>query len=304
MNRRTLLRCLLAALACGPVPARAGGSRFHAVYGDPVARDAFYDFLKTVFRLYPEDRFHQLIVDAVALHDSDEAIYRAIATGLDAIRPLAGPLTHGLPALARQKRTLAEQAARLIAGDVVHGYLEIGSTGRYVRPLSRRVVMQGPVFLCNDIAPTDGFVDVVEREQLEPIGSFIPLGDYDPLPDSIVDGSLSVVSCFIGFHHCPPGRLDGFLASVRRVLRGGGLLLLREHDVHGGERDAFVAVAHDVFNAGVGLSWEDNAAQVRAFRSVRGWTRFVEAAGFSVRGEALAQRYDPTDNLLLAFEKV
>jgi hypothetical protein len=68
--------------------------------------------------------------------------------------------------------------------------------------------------------------------------------------------------------------------------------------------DTFVALAHDVFNAGVGLTWAENHAQVRLFRSVAQWSDYITAAGFRRTERALAQPHDPTQNLLLELVKV
>ena len=68
-------------------------------------------------------------------------------------------------------------------------------------------------------------------------------------------------------------------------------------------QEALVALAHDVFNAGVSLTWEANHAQIRRFRSIPQWTEYLEAAGFSTSGRSQAQAHDPTRNLLLEFVK-
>ena len=127
------------------------------------------------------------------------------------------------------------------------------------------------------------------------------LGAYDPVPGVVPDGSLDLVTNFIGFHHCPVAHLDAFVASLRRVIREGGMLLVREHDVADPTMDTFVALAHDVFNAGVGLSWQDNADQLRHFRSVPEWITMLQGHGFTPRPDRQLQAHDPTDNTLLAF---
>ena len=68
--------------------------------------------------------------------------------------------------------------------------------------------------------------------------------------------------------------------------------------------NTLVALAHDVFNAGVYLSWADNAAQLRHFRSKEQWTEIMAKAGFERDEQILAQAHDPTDNVLMAYRKV
>lgn len=65
--------------------------------------------------------------------------------------------------------------------------------------------------------------------------------------------------------------------------------------------DAFVSLAHTVFNAGLGESWETNRKELRHFASIEDWIARIEAVGFRHTGERLAQAGDPSDNLLLAF---
>jgi len=304
-SRRTILTWLAAALA---LPAHAGAappSAFHRVYDDQALRDRFFLFLQNIFHLFPEDRFHQLIIDQVHAHATDPEIYRGIAAGLPDIKPFASELTYAIPALKKQKSEMARQAAHYLQ-DVarVDGYLEMGTTGRYVRSLGQRVELVGPLYVLNDTSPSFGPVDVIERGTPRKLGAFVPMGVYDPVGAAAVpDASLDVVCNFIGFHHCPPDKLGDFVSSLRRALRPGGRLLVREHDVVDPEMDAFVALAHDVFNVGVGLSWDDNAGQRRHFRSVVGWTALLEGHGFTRTAGTVTQAHDPTDNALLQFVK-
>jgi hypothetical protein len=65
--------------------------------------------------------------------------------------------------------------------------------------------------------------------------------------------------------------------------------------------DDFVSLAHTVFNAGLGESWETNRKELRHFASIDEWIARIEAVGFRHTGARLAQSGDPSDNLLLAF---
>ena len=305
VDRRSLLVRLLGSFllglgrpALGSVP-----STFHFVYDDPGMRDRFFLFLQNVFHLYPEAEFHQLIIDLCAAHADDRTIYEQLQAKLAGIAPFASSLTYAVPALTKQKEEMAAQAAALLSGrTAIDGYVEIGTTGRYVTPLKQLLPLSGPVTLVNDVEPGFGPVDLLERGRIRRMGQFVPIGDYDPIDPALVpDASVDLVSSFIGFHHCPAERLDGFLDSVHRVLRPAGHLIVREHDVEDAAMDAFVALAHDVFNAGVDIPWEDNSAQIRGFRSVAAWTERLEAHGFRRQEGAVLQAHDPTDNTLVAF---
>jgi len=310
-TRRLFLTASLA-LACagpdlGPLPASIAAdpaSNFHAIYDDEALRARFAGFLENVFTLFPPAKIHALVHELTRRHPGDEAIYRTLLAELPKIRPPGSTLTHALPALQKQKGEMARQAKVLLAGrERIDGYLEMGTTGRYHGALNRQIPIVGPVFVLNDAAPTKDPADVVERGQVAEVGTFLPLGTYDPIARTVPDGSLDVVSDLIGLHHCPPEPLDGFVESLRRVLRPNGILLIREHDARDDVLHRIVGLAHDVFNAGIFLPWEENAAQVRGFRSVADWTAWLGARGFEAIGERQLQAGDPTDNALLAFRR-
>ena len=66
---------------------------------------------------------------------------------------------------------------------------------------------------------------------------------------------------------------------------------------------SFVSLAHTVFNAGLGASWESNRRELRHFTSVEEWTRRLQAWGLVNSGKRLLQAFDPSDNVLMAFTK-
>lgn len=288
--------------SAAPVPAR---SNFHVVYDDLRARDRFFLFLQNVYHLYPESEFHQLILDATREHAGDEAIYRALQARLPGIKPFLSEATWGLPALRKQKDEIADQTAALLAGSrPIRGYVEIGTPGRYVNAIRRRIPIEGPIWLVNDYEPGHSPNDIAERGQLTPVGEFVGLGAYDPFDErGIAPESVELVSNFIGFHHAPPERRARFVEAAWRVLVPGGRLIVRDHDVDAEEMDAFVALAHDVFNAGLAVPWERNAAEIRNFTSITGLEAVLGAAGFEKTAARRFQRHDPTQNALMVFVK-
>lgn len=285
-----------------PVAATAPPSLFHAVYHDPHAADRFYAFLQNIFHLYPEDRFHALIKETVARHDNDEAIYRELQARLPGITPPLSLLRYALPSLAVQKTEIGRQTAQLLGPAPLKDYVEIGSTGRYVRAMKKHLNLRGSVTLVHDKAPTNSPVDIVERGQLRSIGAFAPLNDYAPI--DLPAASADLVSCFIGLHHMAPEKLTPFLQSIASIVRPGGYFVVRDHDVASGAMDAFVSLAHCVFNAGLKEPWSVNAAELRHFASVDDWIRRIEAAGFVHTGQRIVQEGDPSDNVLMAFKRV
>jgi FAD/FMN-containing dehydrogenase/SAM-dependent methyltransferase len=282
----------------------ASPSEFHQVFGKVELSDAFYRFLQNVFHTAPEDRFHHLIGEACRLHGDEESIYRHIQRELGGIKPLAADLRYSLPALFKQKAEMTAQTLQVLAARRFDGYLEIGSKGRYYRSLAAALQLSGPLYFVDEKAPSHSPVDIMERGQLAKLGgTHVPLNDYAPLPDSIADASLDLVTCYVGLHHMTLARLGPFLACVHRVLRPGGAFVVREHDVRSEDMRALVSLAHTVFNAGLGETWETNQAELRFFESAQTWVSRLDAAGFDDTGHRVLQPNDPTDNTLLCFTK-
>lgn len=287
--------------APGSMPA-APASLFHSVYGSDCEADKFYAFLQNIFHLYPEDRFHTLIKQATKDNPDEESIYRALQAGLPGITPPLSLLRYALPALSVQKNEIGSQSARLLGDRPLRDYVEVGTTGRYVQALRKHLNLRGSVTLVHDKAPANSPVDIVERGQLRSIGAFVPLNDYAPI--GLPARSADLLTCFAGLHHMAADKLAPFLASIAGIVRPGGYLVVREHDVRCKEMHDFVSLAHCVFNAGLGESWAVNAAELRLFDSVDTWIRRIEAAGFVHTGERIVQEGDPSHNVLMAFRRL
>jgi SAM-dependent methyltransferase len=306
-RRAFLLRALslLAAFAAPRAWSLGGGGNFKAVYLDTAERDRFYLFLQNVFHLYPEDRFHQRILELTREKTNDQEVYTALLSELPGLKPFLAEIRYDLPALRKQKAEMAGQAMSFLGPNrAVDGYLEVGSPGRYWSQLKGRLRLSGPVYVFHDQALAYSMPDMMERGGPAMPGTFLNMGDYDPLPARVPDTSLDLIVNFIGFHHAPPSKLAPFVASLRRALRPGGRMLVRDHDVDSHKQDVLTALAHDVFNAGLKISWEENARQLRLFRSLRDWTAYLSAAGFKRSEKLLAQPHDPTQNLLAEYVKV
>jgi FAD/FMN-containing dehydrogenase len=280
------------------------GAEFHTVMSEARWHDAMYAFLHNVFHLYAEDRFHLLIKQACEKHGDDESVYRHIQQQLPKIKPALADVRFAIPALAKQKREMARQTLELL-GDRrrINGYVEIGSTGRYVSAMRKDVHFEGPLILVNDFPPGNSPQEFLERGGFRKIGSYLPLNSYAPLPDSIGDASVEMVSCYIGLHHMTDATLQPFIASIARVLRPGGIFILRDHDVRTPEMFRFVSLIHTVFNAGTGATWEQNRDELRYFVSIDDWVKRLAGVGLIDQGRRLLQANDPSDNVLLAFRR-
>jgi len=278
-------------------------SEFKSVFSDTEWSDHFYKFLQGIFHLYPEDKFHHLIAEKSAQLTTDKEIYEAVQKELKGITPFLSALTYALPALKKQKKEMANQVLQIL-GDrkQINGYLEIGSTGRYISELKKHVRVTSPIFLMNDVAPTNDIADIMERGKIGKIGSFYQL-DYAPIPNQLLDNSIDLVTCHIGLHHCPIELLPDFVKSISRILKPGGLFIMRDHDVDSEEMRIFASLVHSVFNLGLHETWIKNEQEYRSFRSVDEWIRLVENAGLSNLNYRILQLNDPSRNTLIAFIK-
>ncbi len=279
------------------------GSEFHAVFSDAESRDGFYRHLQSDFKRCPEDRLQEVISSACVLHAADEAIYRRVAQNIPSIAPPLAALRRAFPALAKQKRAMVRQTLELLAGrSPIRGYVEIGSRGRIIGLLRRGTRVEAPIILVNDVAPSRSLSDIVERGRLRKLGRFLPLSDYAPIVAyDVPDSSVDVVASYIGLHRAPLDRLDGFVRSLWRILRPGGFLILRDHDVTTPAMKTLVSLTHAVSNAGAGISWEQNREERRHFTSVEERSRYLAARGFRDAGKRLLEANDPTDNTLMLF---
>ena len=281
------------------------GTNFKHVYLNPALRAQFFLFLKNVFHLYPEHDFDALIDEKTRTFGTDKEIYEAVVAGIPSIRPVLAELRYALPSLRKQKEVMCAQTLNLLDGRTrLQGYLEIGTTGRYYDRLSEHVhVDTEPIFI-HSAAPTYGAADIVERGQLRKIGKFVPLADYTPISETDVqDESLDLVTVYIGFHHSPAERRLAFIRSCNRVLRKGGMLIVRDHDVASNDMVHFVALAHDVFNAGLELPWHNNEVEVRNFLSLAELGKILTDVGFEADERRLLQEGDPTQNTLMKYIK-
>jgi len=312
--RREFLRALALTLAVAPlrkVYAQSAGNgttvgNFRYIYADAASRDEFKKFLVNVFHLYPEDDLQRLIEQAAIAGASDEEIYRAVQPHLADIKPLLGDLTYSLPTLSKQKNVLADQTVALLGKGKrrYEGYFEVGSNGRFLDSLEERLDIAGDKFTMNYVAPTYSLVDVLDRGQISKVGPFIDLNDYRPtIAKQIPARSVDLATVFIGFHHCPIDLRDEFIAGIRDVLRPGGALVVRDHNVYDEKMWHMVALAHDVFNMGTQQTWDYNARERRHFYPLDTLHEMLTRLGFRTDQRRLLQDGDPTLNTLMLYTK-
>jgi SAM-dependent methyltransferase len=132
----------------------------------------------------------------------------------------------------------------------------------------------------------------------------VPLQDYEPIAQAaIADASVDLVTCYVGLHHMTAERLTPFLASVARILRPGGVFIVRDHDVDS-RRHARAGLArpHRVQRR-PRRNLGDEPRRAALLRARRHLGPAPARAGFDDRGHRLLQDNDPTRNALFCFEK-
>lgn len=282
------------------------GSNFSQIYSSVRLQKEFFKFLKNVFNVLPEEDLHKLIADTTARKKGDEAIYVEVQSRLDDITPLFSSVRYTLPSLMKQKDEMARQTLELLGKNgTYNGYLEIGSSGRYLDYLEEEVNIEGERYYADGKEPGYAITEMVDRGQIRIGATYIPLADYKTrYADIIAKDSLDLVTIYIGFHHCPLDLRVPFISSIRDTMRVGGKLVLRDHDCDSEEQKAIVALAHDVFNMGTNESWEYNSQEIRNFYSLDFICNFVEQIGFKFDKRTLFQDGDPTKNALMMFTKI
>jgi SAM-dependent methyltransferase len=284
----------------------AAGNNFKQIYLSLKLKSEFFKFLKNVFTLFPEEDLHKLIEEAAVQKKNDESIYLEVQAKLGDISPMFSSFRYTLPSLMKQKDEMAKQTLQLLGeGGTYNGYLEIGSSGRYLDYLEEKVNIEGERYYADGKKPGYAISEMVDRGQIKIGAKYIPLADYKTkYSDTIPKDTLDLVTVYIGFHHCPLELRIPFISSIRDTLRIGGKLILRDHDCDTEEQKVMVALAHDVFNMGTKESWSYNSDEVRNFYSLAFICNFVEKVGFRFDKRTLFQEGDPTKNALMMFTKI
>lgn len=313
MRRRSFIKSIVvacAALQMLPQNVLAGistaSNNFKQIYSSLKLKREFFKFLKNVFNLFPEEDLHKLISDAAARKTNDKAVYLEVQSRLDDITPFLSSFRYAVPALMKQKDEMARQTLTLLGeGGTYKGYLEVGSSGRYLDYLEEKINIEGERYYADGKEPGYAITEMVDRGQIKIGAQYIPLADYKTrYADVIPKESLDLVTIYIGFHHCPLELRVPFISSIRDTLRPGGKLILRDHDCDTEEQKTLVALAHDVFNMGTNESWDYNSKEIRNFYSLSFICNFVEQIGFKFDKRTILQEGDPTKNALMMFTRI
>lgn len=288
------------------------------VFTVPAMRAEFAGFLDTVLKqISPADFFALLDKHKICEHVfSDTIIYKRLLAYKSKLQPTV-PFYHKIKSLYDQKAVLAQQAQELLAhgqnigqniSKNIENYVEVGSPGTYRAPLSKFLTITGK---STSVVDKKRWSDRVQSfspfslSSLKPYDNCVALNDYAEITqEAIASNSVDLVVCFVGLHHIPQEKLDGFIACVQRILRPGGIFLLREHNSKDSRRKALIYAAHSVYNILItGASPEAEAREYRNFQPIEYWIALLEKHGLSVDSKQLTQQGDPTLNTMLKCTK-
>ena len=290
----------------------ADSNHFSRTYSNAEQREYFRSFYSEVLRLVPADKMHQIVEDIVRENpeDSDAQIYAKLVEPVKKIRPgIFKLLTQYAPnVISNQRKVLSSQTVSLLNDkDEINGYLDIGTSGNYFKSFAKKFPgpVKGPKYLISDMKPSifnPG--DILQRGQL--LRNFVHVQNEDFLPISdkyIPSESLDLVTMYVGLHHTPKEKLSGFIASINRVLREGGVFILRDHDKNN-KTEPYMHLAHMTFNLAAGVTAGAEAQELRNFLSIDDWIEILEQHGFSAGEERLLQEGDPSENTMIRFTKI
>lgn len=281
-----------------------------STFTHPEQRSAIASFIDNVLRQIPSDKILN-IVDQIKQDTSlrspldDAQLYERMRAE---IMPLKGRLSiiKVIKLINFQKQFLAKQIRALLGqAEIIQNCLEIGTPGTYSSAIRDRI--NGKI---SALTEQPKVTDVLQAHSLNPskqfkgYDEFVALNDYEPISAKIDDHSIDLIICTIGLHHVPVDKLDAFIDSIKRVLRPGGIFMLREHNAHSPELISLAYAAHSVYNAIIPEETVDSEMrEIRNFQSLNYWKNLLESHGFIIGSEEYLQDGDSTLNTFIKCTK-
>jgi ubiquinone/menaquinone biosynthesis C-methylase UbiE len=116
--------------------------------------------------------------------------------------------------------------------------------------------------------------------------------------------SFDLITCFMVLHHVPTNNINILINEIFRVMKPGGLLLLREHNAHA--NDYFLLdVLHEYYDYVLNSShtWEESKGY---YNSAEYWAEKLISAGFeynTIPNLRLNNPKNPFNNYIASFKK-
>ena len=281
---------------------------------NPAQRNEFLEnFFKNIFNIESADKLKSLLAKAVAdpRNLSDIDIYQSLAQELAA---KDGPINQfskiwsSIMQIRRQRKELSNETATILhrlgyLGTCVSelsGLVTIGDTGKLVKNLFESGAVSGNVWVVHD--DLGGLPAMLERGSEEEVGKFVFIDYKNPTRLDVPDSAADLVTLNQGLHHFPQHCIVPFLQEVYRVLRPGGLFIVREHDASG-DLIPVLDLAHSIFNVVTGVSVTLEREEIRAFRPIIEWRRIIESVGLMDTYLYEMEKGDPTLDEMMCYVK-
>ncbi len=316
---RNTLSKFLPAFDISPIPSNAR----HVFQTTEEMKAEFVKFLTTIFYKLDDKKVLQKMEEILRdPNKTDKQIYKELLLNIRGMKKRFAPLLE-LWSLRVLKNGMGRQAAELLKNfheAKFHDYLEIYDR-RYLNDIRNAT---GMPFDGKTIAVSNT-KDVTFIDRLQagaalskyPYKTHVPLNDPDcenpleapektckPIDESVADSSIDLISCLGGLHHIPKERVDAFVSSLRKKLRPGGVILLREHNVTDENIRSIAALVHTFVNVADEMSWEVENKEIREFKTIADWTEMMKKHHFTpISSKPLILQEDPTKNGMVAFIK-
>lgn len=257
-----------------------------------------FDFIDNVLKIGDPKK----ICDVISSHKEydDKKHYKILQKSLK--QNFISFVGNSLLSLEHQRNVIVNQTMKILkCAEVkkINGYLSIGDPGRYIESLKEKLDIDGEIYIAHDKTKLS---DVVET------GTFFTLGknihfDYNKVNKlSIPDESVGLITCYIGLHHFPEPKTVYFIKMLFKILKPGGILILREHDGTN-ENLPIIYSAHDIYNAITGVTPKGNDEEIRNFKPITYWKKLLTDNGFEIIPKFKLQDGDPTNNYLFGVIK-
>ena len=294
-----------------PIVSQHRDDSYRKLMSNPTQRNEFIEhFFTNIFNIESKDKLKNLMAKAVAdpRNSNDDDIYQYIKQHLDegSSDPLNefSKVVKSLLQTRWQRKELVKETVtilhRLKRLGKINGLVSIGDTGKLVRELTENEFVSGNVWIVHD--DLGGLVQMIERGSENEVGEFVQIDYNNPIFIKIPSESADLITLNIGLHHFPQETILPFLNEVYRILRKGGLFIVREHDASP-EIIPVLDLAHSIFNAVTGVSPLNDRHEIRAFRPILEWRKIIESVGLTDSYLYDIQSGDPTIDEMMCFYK-
>ena len=294
-----------------PIVSQHRDDSYRKLMSNPTQRNEFIEhFFTNIFNIESKDKLKNLMAKAVAdpRNSNDDDIYQYIKEHLDegSSDPLNefSKVVKSLLQTRWQRKELVKETVtilhRLKRLGKINGLVSIGDTGKLVRELTENEFVSGNVWIVHD--DLGGLVQMIERGSENEVGEFVQIDYNNPIFIKIPSESADLITLNIGLHHFPQETILPFLNEVYRILRKGGLFIVREHDATP-EIIPILDLAHSTFNAVTGVSQLNDRHEIRAFRPILEWRKIMESVGLTDSYLYEIEAGDPTIDEMMCFYK-